>query len=164
MKKILSVILTFALLIPAACFGEEIDLSGYSFAELAALRDRIQMEMMTRDEWQEVTVPAGLWEVGVDIPAGAWLVRCADENRDDYLLCRCEISCGVGKPDGANGFWDTKKSKGRLEIHNPLSSEYGGETSEYIITVEVGDYIFIHPLYNKAVFSAYTGKPGFVFK
>lgn len=161
MKKFLAVILAMAMLAPAACFGEKIDLSAYSFAELAALRDRIQMEMMARDEWQEVTVPGGVWEVGVDIPAGTWLVKCAP-SRNDYLLRKCEISWGRGRP--LDGYWDWPNEKGQAALYCPDYKDYKGQTTEYVVTVEVGDFIYIDQFYNDAVFTPYTGKPSFVFK
>lgn len=163
MKKLIALVLLLALLIPA-CFAEGIDLSALSFEELAALRDRIQLEMMARDEWQEVTVPAGLWEVGVDIPAGTWLVKCADEWRNNYSMRLCDISWGKGRPYNEKyGLWSAT-AKGDVEIYNPNSSEYEGGTTEFIVTVEDGDFIFISPDHNQAVFMPYTGKQNLGFK
>ena len=50
MKKFFSLVLALILL-PCAALAE-IDLSSLSFADLAALRDQAQLEMMKRDEWQ----------------------------------------------------------------------------------------------------------------
>jgi hypothetical protein len=161
MKRIIIVILLAVLLVPAAA-EEDIDLSGLSFDELAALRDRCQLEMFQREEWQEVTVPQGLWEVGVHIPAGTWVIRCADINRNDYLLRKCCIKWGTGRPDEKikwpNGY------NGSVEIYNPNSIEYSGQVTEYVVTLKTGDFIHIHPQYNQAVFSPYTGAPSFGFK
>lgn len=163
MKKLIALVLLLALLIPAA-IAEGFDLSGLSFAELAALRDKIQLEMMEREEWQEVIVPGGIWEVGVDIPAGSWLVRCADEWRESYAQSRCDISWGHGRPDKEDlGMW-FDAGKGDVKIYNPNSKEYNGGTTEYIVTVVAGDFIYISPSHNKAVFSPYTGKPNLGFK
>ena len=144
--------------------AEDIDLSGFTFEELAALRDRIQLEMMTRDEWQEVTVPQGLWEVGVDIPAGTWTVKCADLGRRDYLLRECWIRWGIGKPEtGTN--WDYRNRKGDIEIYNPNSEDYRqGQVTSYDIELKEGYFVYIHPQYNKAVFTPYHGKPSLGFK
>lgn len=163
MKKVLCFILIAAMMLTFA-FAEDIDLSGLSFEELAVLRDRIQLEMMTRDEWQKVTVPQGLWEVGVDIPAGKWMVTCADLSRDDYMLQECEISWGKGKPE-LYGFWDFDYAKGDVDLYNPNNKNFkDGRLTSAEIEVEVGDFIYIDPAHNKAVFTPYTGKPSLGFK
>lgn len=162
MKKLLSVALVL-LLIPAAALAE-VDLSSLSFSELAALRDRAQMLMMQSDSWQEVTVPQGTWEVGVQIPAGTWTIRCADIGRNEYILKKCSIRWGVGKPDDS-GYWEYKYDKGKVEIYNPNNVDYAdGQVTEYIITLEEGDFIYISPTYNKVVFTPYSGMPSFGFK
>ena len=163
MKQLIAALLVLVLAFPlAAC--ADVDLSALSFEELALLRDRCLSEMMSRDEWQEVTVPQGCWEIGVQIPAGTWLIRCADLGRDSLLMAECEIRWGKGRPD-ASGYWDYKTEKGHVEIFNPNSEKYKeGKTTEFVITLEEGDFIYIHPQYNKAVFMPYVGSSSFGFK
>ncbi len=57
----------------------DLDLKALSFDELVALRDQVMDEMLTREEWNEVSVPAGVYEIGVDIPEGRWTIT-ADPN------------------------------------------------------------------------------------
>lgn len=161
MKKLLSLLVSLFLFCSSAF--AEIDLSALTFDELAALRDQCQLEMMSRDQWQEVTVPQGLYEVGVHIPAGDWTIRCADVGRDSYLMQECSIRWGEGRP-GAEYYWDYKTSKGEIEIFNPNNVNYNGQTSEFTITPEVGDFIYIQAEYNRAIFTPYTGVPSFSFK
>jgi hypothetical protein len=52
--------------------AESIDLGSMSFDQLVDLRDQITREISTRPEWKDVYVPAGFYEIGVDIPAGRW--------------------------------------------------------------------------------------------
>jgi len=73
MKRFL-VILVLVFLVVSSAAAEDIDLSGLSFDQLIQLQSRINMELMQRDEWQEVTVPIGVYLVGKDIPAGKWSV------------------------------------------------------------------------------------------
>lgn len=155
MKKLLSVILATVILTSAAAMAD-VDLSGMTFDELAALRDQCQAEMMKRDEWQEVVVPQGIWEVGAQIPAGTWVVKCYDSNRNDIFLAECDIFWGPGYPDDGM-YWSFGKSKGKAYIFNPESRYYKGELTEYIIKLEKGDYISIGNRCNKAVFTPYTG-------
>ena len=76
MKRTFCIILAFVLLItiaPAAF--ADVDLSGMSFDELVALKDQINLALWNSVDWQEVTVPQGLYKVGSDIPAGKWTVK-----------------------------------------------------------------------------------------
>ena len=71
MKRTLCIILAFVLVLtlaPAAF--ADVDLSGMSFDELVALKDQINLALWNSADWQEVTVPQGVWQVGADIPAG----------------------------------------------------------------------------------------------
>lgn len=185
MKRILSLILDALILaVPVFCLSDGLpsnmdkvysymnkstgplevstfDLSELSFDELAELSKRCQAEMMTRDEWQEVTVPQGNYRVGVDIPAGKWVVRCADTGRNDYLLARTVITWGAEKPqDGRVPY----PRKGDVEIYNPKNKNYSGEVKEYVVELAKGDWVAIHPQYNAAVFTPYTGSTGLGFK
>ena len=73
MKKLLSLLVLAALLlsVPASA---DVDLSGMSFNELVALREQVNLALWATEEWQEVTVPAGTYEIGKDIPAGYWTI------------------------------------------------------------------------------------------
>ena len=77
MKEVLCLLLILALLLPAFAVAEGVDLSALSFDQLVQLRDQIARELTTRPEWKEVTVPQGVWEVGVDIPEGHWVITAA---------------------------------------------------------------------------------------
>lgn len=73
MKKLFALILVLILAAGTAA-ADLPDLSGLSFDELVALRDQLNLAMWSSQEWQEVTVPVGVWEVGKDIPAGHWTI------------------------------------------------------------------------------------------
>ena len=85
MKRFLCVLLVFLMITPV--LAEGIDLASLSFEELRILQTRISQEMTTRPEWKEVPVPPGLYQIGVDIPAGDWCITCDDscfETHIDY--------------------------------------------------------------------------------
>ena len=71
MKKLIIVFLSVCMAISCA-YSESIDLSGLSYDELVALKDRIDLAIWNSQEWQEVEVPQGLYVVGKDIPSGTW--------------------------------------------------------------------------------------------
>ena len=79
MKKLLALVLSLALcLVGVAALAQDIDLSAMSFDELVTLRDQITTEITSRTEWKEVTVPPGMYEIGVDIPEGYWMITIED--------------------------------------------------------------------------------------
>ena len=137
MKKALSVIL-IVLMVFSFAAAEEFDLSKLTFQELDNLRAKCQKEMMNRDEWQQVTVPPGVYQVGVHIPAGTWRV-----------ICRSRISTLIswGNKLEENGhevdYHDTK----RYDIERVYNSESKyfdkGSVTEYTITVYENEWIII---------------------
>lgn len=158
--------LLFALILSTAPFAhaETFDLSGLSFDELVALKDRINLAIWNSQEWQEVTVPQGVWIVGEDIPAGTWTVRCADIGHNDYMMKECDFSWGEKlSENGKSIMWSGRYDL--VSIYNPNHKQYkDGQLTEYTFTVNDGDYIVISEAYNKAVFTPYAGKPSLGFK
>lgn len=72
MKKLVSLFAAL-MLIPSFSFAET-DLSSMSVDDLVSLKTAIVGELMARDEVKTVTVPAGEYIVGEDIPAGKYSV------------------------------------------------------------------------------------------
>ena len=147
----------FVLFIPCAC-AEDIDFSGMSLSELTVLRSRIQLAMMETDEWQEVVIPQGVWEVGKDIPAGTWTIKCLPKQR-------AEISWGELLTD--NGENIKSEFGTRFSLYNMIYSQtYGiykeGDPMEYTFTVQEGDFIVIK--HSSVIFTPYHGKPDLGFK
>ena len=158
MKKILVMILAVCLLVPIAS-AEDIDISGLSFDQLVALKERINLALFESDEWQEVTVPQGVWKVGKDIPAGKWLIKAVQSaNGSTY------VQYGTALDDNKieipykylrEYFWVYSESFKYLETN---------DLTEYAITLTDGDYVVISPAYGPAVFMPYTAEPSFTFK
>lgn len=135
MKKLLSVVLIMSLLIPAA-LSEGIDLSGLTFRELEDLRNQCLLEMMKRDEWQEVTVPHGVYQVGVHIPAGTWTVQC----KSGYFTT---VEWGEKLESNGQEIDVTKRSDYQT-IYNPEHKRTeASDRISYTFTVRSGDYIII---------------------
>lgn len=157
MKKLLSVVLILLLLIPSA-IAEELDLSKYTFGQLVMLRNLCQMEMMKRDEWQEVTVPVGVWKIGEDIPAGHWNITASKES-----------AYGWGSIEYCDKLDITKKEPDRhnVSIYYHAQVKYPGsnasvEATSIDLELEEGMYLIIE--YSAMVFTPYTGKPNLGFK
>ena len=78
MKRILSVLLALCLVLMASAALGEVDLTAMSRDELLVLEEQIIKELTSRPDYKEVTVPPGVYEVGVDIPAGKWTISGVD--------------------------------------------------------------------------------------
>lgn len=51
------------------------DFTGKSWEELLVIQSQLLEAFHSSDGWQEVTVPAGRYQIGIDIPAGRWNIR-----------------------------------------------------------------------------------------
>ena len=76
MKKLLCLLLAL-LLVPAFSLADIPDISGLTFDELVQLREQLNYAIWTSEDFQMVYIPAGLWEIGKDIPAGHWTIEPA---------------------------------------------------------------------------------------
>ena len=155
MKKILAVVLALAMLLACAPAAfAEIDLSALSFEELRDLREKVQLEMFARQEWQAVQVPQGLYLGGRDIPVGQWNVKALEGNRTTVKIGRTLDDGGM-----------QLKYPYLLDqtVYDPKDRSYSpGDCSEYVITVTDGDYVEISR--GSAIFETFTGlKLGFKF-
>lgn len=154
MKKVILILLVLCLLSSLAF--AEIDLSQMSFDELVALRTKIDLALWNTNEWQQVTVPAGTYVIGEDIPAGHWTIKAA---KGDMCLV---------------GYFKQADFSGK-EPADPLNDYYyqgiADPESQYASTVDMNqvDLVLINGFYlsityGDAVFEPFTGKPGLGFK
>lgn len=153
MKKLIALVLT-VLLIPSAAFA--VDLSAMSFDELVALREQIDLAIWQSEDWQEVTVPQGVWQVGVDIPAGHWTIRAHD---GAYTSIKYGPSLDVTGYDIS--IFDCIISD---YVKSPKRSTYDKGDDRLTIDIDAKDGFYIVISNGDAVFTPYTGKPSLGFK
>lgn len=156
MKKALIIFLLFVLCIPCAC-SEEINLDALSFQQLAALRDRIQLVMMQRDEWQEVTVPQGVYEVGKDIPEGEWTISAAPGGSSIVIIC--DALDRTGASDSYSG-----KYHEMFQIDSKSYIYYSEGVSRLTVNANLKSGLYVVIKISGVVFTPYTGKPDLGFK
>lgn len=87
MKRILSLFLAAAFLLAGSAAADPIDLSGMTFDQLVALRDQLNLAIWNSQEWQEVKIPAGIWKIGEDIPAGRWQINPKEGGMAEVFYC-----------------------------------------------------------------------------
>lgn len=159
MFRVLPFLLALVLFSVSFSFAETIDLSKLSYDELVALKDQINLAIWNSQEWQEVTVPQGVWKVGEDIPAGTWTVTCDDSWRYSRIYWGELLA-----DNGQEIVFAYDMRYDYRSVYNPYHKHYevgDGETS-YTFTVRDGDYIVIEKA--PAVFTPYAGKPSLGFK
>lgn len=159
MKKLITVILILALLIPFSAFADLPDISHLSFNELVELRDQIDIAIWNSQEWQEVTVPAGIWTVGEDIPAGYWTVT----PKDAFASFWYGDKLNDAKTDVGKG-WDYNTGiavtlDGKLKSDG--SWKYPDERHSVSIDMKEGMYVKCN---TAMIFTPYSGKPDLGFK
>lgn len=156
MKRFLSVLAALAFLAAGSAAADPVDLSGLSFEQLVALREQLNLAIWNSLEWQEVTVPEGLWVVGKDIPAGHWSIRPAHSK--DYLY----ISCCSAMDEIT---W-TPIPGSQLRQQDLQSPDYKSPFGD--VCPESTDMILGEGWYFKCtgdvIFSPFTGKPDLGFQ
>lgn len=155
-KKCVAVAAVGAMLaVPARA---EVDLSGLSLAELVELRQKVTMAMWETEEWQEVTVPVGVWVVGEDIPVGHWTIKATEGH---YSLVKLDTSVDATGKHVADTYRD------RYFRHFIYSATYRNydeskHLQEIDLELQEGDYIEIEDA--SVIFTPYSGKPSLGFK
>lgn len=156
MKKLLLALLALSLICSVAL--AEVDLSGMTFEELVALKDQINLAIWNSDEWQEVTVPMGVWLVGEDIPAGHWTIKVAPTSGSSWASVAIGTALDETGKDidimDSDFYWGDQVA---LEGADTIV-----EKTELDFDMKDGQYVIID--YADVVFSPYAGKPSLGFK
>lgn len=156
MKKVITICIALALVLSLApAVFADVDLSGMSFDELVALKDQINRAIWNSQEWQEVTVPQGVWEVGADIPAGKWTIKAAP----DSFYTSIKVGQNLSET-GTNLNYPYKATEMVYWPGHPLFEKK--DVTEWTVTLSEGDFVLIDD--SPAIFIAYAGKPSLGFK
>ncbi len=152
MVKRLATIMVVVMLMAVNTALAEIDLSGMTYDELVALKDRINLAMWECEEWQEVTVPQGIYEVGVDIPAGHWTLKTPDGVYSMVLY---------GRDTDGNQITHTEMM---WELRSPSHKYYEEGQSQISAEVTFAEKMYVQVAGGECIFAQYTGKPDLGFK
>lgn len=151
MKTKISLLLACVLLAMTPLAYADYDISGLSYGELVELVNQAQMAMMQMDEWQEVTVPAGVYRIGVDIPAGRWTIKAPPQVNYITIVIGDELK-------NANSV----KLIRDWVVHGSENILYHEGDATYItIVVEDGQYLEVK--HGDAIFTPYQGN-SFTFR
>ncbi len=143
----------FVLIIP---FAQAADIEGLSYDELVALKDQINLAIWNSEEWQEVTVPQGIWEVGADIPAGHWTISPTEGHWTSVEWTSALEESGAKS--------DISGYISRERLTSPTYDYYEEHSDLPQVAWELTEGTYIIVDYGSAVFTPYAGKPDFGFK
>lgn len=154
MKRLFALLLA-ALMLAGSAAADPVDLSGLSFDQLVALRDQLNLAIWNSKEWQEVTVPAGVWVIGKDIPAGHWSIRVAGDC-DLFNVSYFDKLDDAGLSVGPGSYLFLRM------IATPGLSGFGEVNAETVdIDMREGWYFKND---GAVIFTPFTGKPDLGFK
>ena len=155
MKRLLCVLFALTLL-PVYALADLPDLSGLSFDELVQLREQINLAIWNSSEWQQVTVPAGVYVIGVDIPAGHWTLKppAGDSVVIEYFKTADETGKRPG--DVVNGYY--------YESLADEDSPYASFVYMREVDIDMKEGFYLSIVNGPCViFEPYTSKPSFSF-
>lgn len=164
MKRFLLVFVFFLCI--CAFSAAEVDLSGMSYDELAALKNRINKAMWESEDFQSVIVPQGRWVVGEDIPEGKYTIFCAPVDKDDFMLSECDFSWSDSLDENGDlRFSSENKWDYMVVVYNSQHNDYKeGQFTGYTWDAKNGYIIEIANAHAPALFTSYAGKPTLKFK
>ena len=139
MKRVF--VLVLALLVVGALASAEVDLSGMTFDELVALKEQINLAIWNCQEWQEVTIPIGVWKVGEDIPAGHWAICASEDSRWSAFQVGTALDPTGKDIDIMNTKYWYSDSFEAGETNKPQEIDYDFKDGDYLI-VEYGPVVF----------------------
>lgn len=158
MKKLVALVVALILVSSVALATTvSFDFSGLSLAQLIEVQQQLTMAMWATEEWQEVEVPQGIYEIGVDIPAGHWTIKAADG-------AFIGIFYGDKLNDSGKSVSFSSSSFATTTIKSTKSSSFDKNTDQAVYDLDVKDGYFIQIENGTAVFTPYTGKPALGFK
>lgn len=152
----LSLLITL-LSIPFCTAAENINLSNMNYDELVSLKDQINLAIWNSAEWEEVTVPQGVWQIGTDIPVGHWEISAADGVYTNIIYG------STLDESGTNISYDSNDRVYEF-INSPTYEFYNENEHRTIIDIDMKDGAYVVVDNGSAVFSPYSGKQALGFK
>ncbi len=140
MKKfIFGVVYVFLVFSSLSVSAQSIDLSSFSYSELQNIVAQVQNEMMKRPEFQSVEVPIGIYQVGVEIPAGKWTITKSNS------AWMAEVDTGSALEEDKNGvdLWGGGYNSALLSDENPTQTV--NFVDGYYVEVSMGAVVFSTP-------------------
>lgn len=151
MKKLICVLLSLLILFPVSVHADENRFASFSLDELYQIRKELNSEIMSRYSWEEVTVPAGFYVIGEDIPAGHWTISYSPGTYAYIEYFKETDETGKQVRDSfVNYYYETL-----CDPENEMATI--AKIQEIDLELKEGYYFVIH--YDPVIFKPYTGRP-----
>lgn len=126
MKKAIAVLICFCWVLSIGSVYAEVGFSKMTDEELISAQEELQNELLNRGLIKKVTLPAGLYEAGVDIPVGKYIVTAATVNQAKYPCV---------------SVYKDKKDASSLFSLNTLSEQVLADYGSCMVTLEEGQVL-----------------------
>ena len=114
-----------------------------SFSELLALREQVNAALWASDDWQSVTVPAGIYVIGREIPAGRWTIRPVDGHTANISIGdTLDASKTALDYMGVYGFEQITSPSASYSQYNTIESVSWDLTDGYYLAIDNASVIF----------------------
>lgn len=146
MKKLVALVLVMLLALSFSYASAEVKIDdGIPLSQKQAILLTVLESMWQSDEWQRVEVPAGVYEIGVEIPEGEWTIS------DDSMFI---VGVGTKLDETKTGI--DKKSQKFWDLIN--MKEF---TNGWTVKLVKGDFIYLS---DSVTFTTPIKGQGFKFK
>ncbi|MBR2853929.1 MAG: hypothetical protein IKE81_06390 [Clostridia bacterium] len=149
MKK-LFLSICILLLCPAFALAE-LDFSSYCVDDLYSILNSVRAEILSKSQWEEVTVPVGFYVVGEDIPEGHWTIKYSP---GEYSLIEYFHNTDSSGKRPADTIYDYYYD-GIGDPSTELSSVY--DLTEIDLVLQKGFHLVVN--YGPVIFTPFTGRP-----
>ena len=149
MKRLFSLICSL-LIFPVVAFAEY-DFSSFGVDELYAILNSVRSEILSKSQWEEVTVPVGFYVVGEDIPEGHWTIKYFP---GEYSLIEYFHNTDSSGKRPADTIYDYYYD-GIGDPSSELASVY--DLTEIDLVLQKGFHLVVN--YGSVIFTPFTGRP-----
>lgn len=133
-------------------------LDGLSYDQLVSYRDALNLAIWNSEEWQEVTVPQGLYKIGADIPAGHWTFAIADIGGVPYLQYGDQLEGNKKEVSFMGNIYYAEQLRG------PDSSYYDPKHDLLTLDLILEEGCWLEVSNSPVKVTPYAGKPDLGFK
>jgi len=156
MKRFFCILFSLFLL-PVVSFADLPDLSGLSADELISARDQLNLLIWNSESWQSVEVPAGVYVVGVDIPAGHWTLKPPAGGSVVIEYFKNSDETGKRPADALDNYFS--------ESLADEASSYASFVHMRQVDIDMKEGFYFTVVNGPfVIFEPYTSKPAFTFK
>lgn len=137
-------------------YDNTVETALLTYDELVALKNQINLAIWNNEEWQEVTVPQGIWKVGEDIPAGHWTITATDKFYGSITYGN-KLEDNFKEVSWSSSGYYHKMLTGKRHV-------FYSEDDLVFIDLQMMNGYYIEIDGGPVVFTPYAGKPSFGFK